>query len=303
MLLLLFLGRPASTDAQEEGRQLFEVGVSAYSRGNYMEALAAFEAAFAADGVPGVLYNIAMCQQALDRVPDSVNTFRRYLALDGENLSEEDRADVDGQIQAMRDRYGDLVIQVDRSGATVIVDDRVLGDSPIAQPVALSPGSHTVLVRHDELGGAAEARVEIEVGASATVELSLEEEDPEPGPDPVEPVVEVESPTETTETGLGWWFWSSMALSGASTLGAVVTGGLMLGYRGDYIDSEHLDLDAYDTAHALAQGTDALIGVAAGMGAIAVISVIIHVVRRRRASREAEARALRRTGWATTGFE
>lgn len=298
--LLTVVTVPASGYAQEEGRQLFEVGVSAYSRGNYAEALVAFEAAFAADGVPGVLYNIAMCQQALGRVPDSVNSFRRYLELDGENLAQEDLDDVAEQIRGLRDRFGDLVIRLDVDGTTVIVDDHLLGSSPIPGPVALAPGTHRVLVRHDELGRTDESTVVVVAGESVTVELSLAEEEPEIVSPPVEPPPVVE-PLETPEQRLGWWFWSSVALSGAAMLGAVVTGALMLGQRGDYIDSEHLDLDAYDTAHSLAQGTDALIGVAAGMAAIAVVSLIIHYVRRRREA-EVEPSVARRSptrelGW------
>lgn len=291
VLVSCLLCAPSPARAQDEGRQLFEVGVSAYSRGAYPEALAAFEAAYATDGLPGVLYNIAMCQRALDRAPDAVNTFRRYLDLDQENVTPDVLREVNQQIETMRAGFGDVVVTVDVSGATVVIDDRVAGTSPIGRPVALAPGEHTVLARHEARARAVEARVSVDAGESLHVELSLEEATAQPPtttPEEVEPQrPEAEPPRE----GLGWWFWASMAVSATAIAGFTVTGGLTLHYRSEYLDSDRLDLEAYDTAVALGQGTDALLGVAAGMAAIAVVAVIVHAVRRRRARRPEPATA------------
>lgn len=275
----------APVRAQEEGRQLFEVGVAAYGRGNYAQALAAFEAAYAADRVPGVLYNIAMCQRALDRAAEAVNTFRRYLREDAGNIPADVAGEVRGTIEEMRPEFADLTILTDESGASVLIDDEAVGTTPLDDPVAVPPGEHTVLARLDDRS--ISRRVQVEGGERLSIELSLVEEPEPPQPPPTPP---------PEEPRLGWWFWTSLALAGAAAVGLSVTGGLALRSRSDYIDSQHLDLDAYDSAVALGQATDGLLGVAIGMGAVALVSLIVHLVQRRRSRGAAEPEAATEPG-------
>ena len=63
---LLLTTSPAR--AEQDIQQLFQLGVEDFTNGRSEQALAAFEAVYAARQIPGVLYNIAMCHRALDRV-------------------------------------------------------------------------------------------------------------------------------------------------------------------------------------------------------------------------------------------
>lgn len=270
---------------EEEGRRLFQEGVEAYQRENLEEALGRFEASYAVRPVPNVLYNIAMTLRALERPPEAVNTFRRYIEVNEEHLAPEEVAELDRMISELRPLFGDIVIEVSREGARVVVDGEEIGRSPLSRPVAVSPGEHIISTRLEGYDPV-ERSLLAEAGRSVTVSLTLSVTR---GID-VQRAGEEASRAATDGAGerrsLGWWFWSSAGLSLASTLALVVTGSLTLHYRDEFLESERLDREAHDSAESLAMASDALLGVAISTAALALVSAFVHLVVRRRSDEE-----------------
>ena len=292
----------AQVQAEQDLSQLFRQGVDHFTNGRHEQALETFESLYEARQVPGVLYNIAMCQQALGRVPNSVNTFRRYLAEEEPSrIGAEDRAEIERLMESMRPAHANLVIEVPVEGAAVEIDGEEVGTSPLGRPIAVAAGEHAVAAN---LEGHApiEHTVSVRNGQTTTVNLPLEpitevseseneetEETESPSepeePETTSPEVQEDEPdtgmAETPRRRLGWWFWTPLALSAASAIGMAVTGGLTLSYHDQYTASEQLDIDAYETGTALAVGTDTLLGVSLGTGALALVALIVHYVRNR----------------------
>lgn len=270
---------PVAAERGVDGR--IQAGERYFGQRRFDAALRAFDEAYEATSRVALLYNIAMCQWELDRVPDAVNTFRRYLDADRANLSVSDRREIEQIIVGLRSRHGDVVLVVEERGASVLVDEQEVGLSPLTRPVAVSAGQHTFGARLGDRSGPVVTR-SVGAGETVTVALALEAEGVSDDPEPDENG-DGDDPSVTADAGpLPWWFWTSTALAGASVLGVAITGGLTLSYRSDYQESGQLDLDAYDRGTALGVATDVLIGVASVAATAAVVSLIIHLVQRRR---------------------
>ncbi len=296
-LAMVAASRPAMPE--QDASRLFRQGVGHFEAGRYEQALEAFEAVYAERQLAGVLYNIAMCYRALDRVPEAVNAFRRYLRdEDPSRVSRNDLLEIRGLLREMRDGYGDLDIHVDVEGAAIELDGHPIGTSPLGIPFAVAPGEHRVSASLEGYTGD-ETTVTVEAGLTRNLALNLEpipppapapepEPETEPVPAPVsEPEPEtVPEPEPTPGRRLGWWFWTPMALCMATTVGTAITGGLTLSYRSDYLEGDNTDAGLRETGTGLAVATDALLGVALGTGALAVIALIVHYARQRRGGEE-----------------
>lgn len=251
-LPLLFLLALPSPSAAEEGepsaRELFMGGLELFQGDNYAEALESFQRSYAANPVNVVLYNIAMCQRALFRYVESINSFERYLAVGEDDLPAERRQQVAGLIEDMRGRIGTLRITVTPPEATVRVDGELIAPEQL-QSLWLSSGLHRVAARAPGYG-VAEDQVQVIPQVVTEVNLALERTEPEPTPPVVPPVIpdgsgatEVNPAAlengEADSAGRGevggdrsrWWIWMIVG-------GAVLATGLGLGLGLGLQDSE-----------------------------------------------------------------
>lgn len=257
-------------------------GEEALGRGDVAAALDAFERAHALTPLPALLYNIATCQRELERIPDAVNTFRRYLGEDG-SISARDREEVEQILAELRPLHADVVLEVNQAGAAIFVDGQHVATSPLEHALAVVPGEHTFSARTGYTSSRTVTR-DVQHDRTETIELNVDRRR-----DAVE-IVYPEAPAdsgtleseETIREPLPWWFWSPLAVSAATTIAVAVTGGLTLSYRNDYVESGQLDIEAYDTGTALGLSTDVLIGVAATTATLALIALVVHLVRERR---------------------
>jgi tetratricopeptide (TPR) repeat protein len=77
--LLLVVLAPAARADDRGAKAAYREGVRRYDRGDYFEALAAFERAFRISDAPGLLFNIAQCQRKLGRRAVALQFYRSYL--------------------------------------------------------------------------------------------------------------------------------------------------------------------------------------------------------------------------------
>jgi hypothetical protein len=223
--------QPAS-DAQGQGQEVpevsaaaqrfFDEGIAALQREDYATALVAFERARALEERPVLLFNIAMCRRALLQYPEAIAAFRQYLVVADADTSEERRQQVRDLIAEMEGNLARVTVRADQDGATVLLDGRRVGSTPLAQVLELGPGSHVLEVRKD---GYRDARVSFDVMAGETRDLAvaLEPLAVSPEPLPIEPVAGGEE--EDGGVVESWWFWT---LIGAVVVGGAVTTAVLL---------------------------------------------------------------------------
>lgn len=88
---------PRGSDAQE----LFRQGREAFANGDYEPAKKRFEAAFAADARPEILYDIGACLEKMGRREEAAATYERYLRAD-KDISHIDRMSMELRIEQLR---------------------------------------------------------------------------------------------------------------------------------------------------------------------------------------------------------
>jgi hypothetical protein len=186
MLAVLALSaRPAFADKKEASRH-FKLGVKLYEEQKYSEALVEFERAHELAPNPLVLYNIAATYRELSRYDESIQFYDRFLT-EGKDVAKKALLQKATQeLEELRARVGSIVVEADVDGATVTVDDRMVGTTPLPRPLVLPPGEHTITVN------APDARVmtktvRVTAGDETRVTLTFPVVTNQPIPDPVVP--------------------------------------------------------------------------------------------------------------------
>src|SRR5688500_12520230 len=83
---------PSAGETTEAARAHFKTGTRLYQDQNFEGALAEFEAAYQLKPGPGSLQNVALCQKALFRYGEAVDTLTQLLTLHEAELSDAERA-------------------------------------------------------------------------------------------------------------------------------------------------------------------------------------------------------------------
>jgi hypothetical protein len=142
------IGTPTADDTRE-ARRHFAVGNDLYKDGRYREALLEFDAAYGLSGRPAALLNVGDCQRQLNAYVDAYETYQAVLARHGAQLSPADKTAVQKAVDYLDGHTGLVAIASSQEGAEVLVDDRVVGRTPLATPVRLDIGIHKIIVRKD----------------------------------------------------------------------------------------------------------------------------------------------------------
>jgi hypothetical protein len=275
LFVLLAWGTPlARAQSDEDARtaqaeRLFNDGVAASERGDFQAALRAFQSSYDLNPVPDVLYNIGMCHKALGNAPGAANAFQQYVLAVGGDMTADERAEFEALLQELVPQVGRLAVQATETGAMVQVDGTNVGTTPLQGWYAVEPGSHAVTVTRD---GFAPASTVIDVPAGALVPLNMTLV--ATGETPAGPGTEEGPATVASGGGLSPWFWVSVGVTGAATVGMAITGGLTLKYKDDYINEGQDDADLRDMTLTMRTTTDVLLGVALA-GAIAGTLLLI----------------------------
>lgn len=134
-------------------------GVELYRAHDYRGAIREFELAAGLVPSADLWFNIARAHQEISEYTLAADYYRRYLR---DRPDPPDRAQVEETIAAMEERAeaerqarrnppttGQLSIRASVDGSEVALNQRQVGQSPIALPMAMQPGVHRFSVRHD----------------------------------------------------------------------------------------------------------------------------------------------------------
>jgi len=118
-----------------------------YEDGDNAGALLKLKAAHDSSKDPRLLWNMAACEKNLRHYAEVGRLVTRYLAEGGALLSAQDRADGSSLVSTVRGFVSDLSVSVDQPGATVLVDELPIGQSPLPAAVGVDMGQHKIRVR------------------------------------------------------------------------------------------------------------------------------------------------------------
>ncbi|HEX6240781.1 MAG TPA: hypothetical protein VFZ61_07805 [Polyangiales bacterium] len=150
-LCLWIAGAAAQQTARapdEEARRHYERGLSLYEDGAYDAALGELIRAYELRPAPILLYNIALVHRALNDHAAALSAFRQYVTVSGKSLPEARRAEVDAQILELEQRVAQVTIQVDVPDAEILIDHRLVGQSPLSDPLLVNAGMRQLTVQH-----------------------------------------------------------------------------------------------------------------------------------------------------------
>lgn len=141
-------GAEAPVDAATaRAKAEFTAGQQLYKAGRFAEAVARFEAAYAAKPHPSILFNVAKCWEQLDEVAKALRAFKDYLHADPEA---KDKKSVDDSIANLERKLRakglqQILIFAEPKDAIIAVNGKLLGTSPAS--TELPAGEHKLSVR------------------------------------------------------------------------------------------------------------------------------------------------------------
>lgn len=159
-LLFLFAGPASGKESdpsassetesnKKEAKRLFLEGVEKFSEENYPDALSAFQESYELNPNPNVLYNIGMCHRAIFDFASSIITLKTYLEEKGGSVDKKEKAEIEEIIENMEAIVPVIHVSVSEKGATIIIDAKEVGVSPLKFPVMLNKGEHVIEVKKE----------------------------------------------------------------------------------------------------------------------------------------------------------
>lgn len=160
----------------DRAREYFRDGMRAFDEHRYSDAITQFRRASELVPSADLTFNIARAQEELGELDAAIESYRRYLR---DRVDPPDREAVEEHIRQLEERAeaqrlrsrevpstGTLRVDVDVASASVRIDGREVGTSPIALPLTYGVGEHEIEV---SLQGYVPFRARVRVLAGTTV--------------------------------------------------------------------------------------------------------------------------------------
>jgi len=125
---------------KEQAKEWFARGLERYERGAYEDAIAAYERAFASYPLAVMTFNIALCYQQLGRPVEAAAAMEKVLAAPGK-LRPERIEQAKAVLAAQRRLVAELAVSCNVEGASLQLDGRQVGTSPLAEPIRVAEGT------------------------------------------------------------------------------------------------------------------------------------------------------------------
>lgn len=165
MLLVVAIGGPASAQDSTKAAEYFALAQSAERRHDWRAAIKNYEQAYQASPHPNVLYNIGINYQRLGELRQAAGYLRKYVQ---GAPNARDRDQVMAQVRQLRQRPSRVELSSTPPGATIYIDGKALGKTPLT--AELDAGGHSVYALQD--GTRSQARkLVLEYGEPAALDF------------------------------------------------------------------------------------------------------------------------------------
>jgi hypothetical protein len=164
--------RAAPRDPKAVARAKLVEGAQLLGQGEYEEALARFQEAYARVPSPKIFYNYGLAYRGLGRNAEAIGAFDRFLAEAGDAGADK-LADAEHRRAELLKKVGILEISSEVEGADILVDGTSYGQTPRTAPIYLDSGNHLLSVRKGKAQHV--QRLATERGQKQTVVVVLSE--------------------------------------------------------------------------------------------------------------------------------
>lgn len=172
LTLTLITGAALAQDPKGEALRHFRIGIELVDRSAWDSALAEFLRARELYPSATALRNAAVCLRELGRFDEALDMYDELLAQLAHDLSPAERVQVDADVARLARFVGSLDVASDPPGATVLVDGRARGTTPLARPLRVTIGTRTIRV-NKEAFATFESRVLVASGETTHVGAKL----------------------------------------------------------------------------------------------------------------------------------
>ena len=142
--------------------------------GRWEAAAERFAQSNAASPTPQALTLLANAQYQLARATDAYQSYDELLKTYGDKLGPA-KAQADARLKELAAKTGLLELKVSESGASIAIDGKAFGQSPLAAPLRLAAGAHGVKVTKEGFAPF-DKSVDVQGGRAQPVEVSLTKE-------------------------------------------------------------------------------------------------------------------------------
>jgi hypothetical protein len=139
-----------AADPEREARERYDSAIKLYEDGAYDAALVELNRAAELRPSYKLYYNIAQVRFAMHDYAAAMDAYRQYLDKGGDKIPGARRDQVQKELANLAQRVAKLSVEVDVPGAEILVDDSVVGTSPLAAPVIVNSGIRRITVRHPD---------------------------------------------------------------------------------------------------------------------------------------------------------
>lgn len=163
---------PAGDVTKDATTMLYNAGIDAAKAEQWEKAYESFQAAFKIKQHPQIAVNLGRAAVKTGRHREAAEALTFFLHETKEQVDNQDRAAVQKLLLEAKGKIGTLLVKVNKPGADVVVDGKVVGQAPLKGEVFVEAGKHTVEAR---LGKerAEPLTVELKAGDSRQVGLAV----------------------------------------------------------------------------------------------------------------------------------
>jgi len=208
-----------SAEVLKEAGERYARGLSLYGDGEFLLALVEFERAYQLSNNYKVLYNIGQVRIQLGRYAKAKEALEEYLRVGGKNLSAERTQAVNKDLATLAERTASLNIVTAEVGADISLDGKVIGTSPLKEPLIVDAGEHN-LVLHK--AGFYDSTQSVTLAGHDQIEIKVDLK-PIPVATSSKPIDSQPAPVAPSKPG-HTLMWASWAATGAFAATAGITG-------------------------------------------------------------------------------
>jgi hypothetical protein len=143
-----------------------------FNNSDFEGAAAKYGQAFDLSKDPRLIFNLAICEKNLRHYARTQGLLQQYERDMGARMPADDKATVDAALGAIHNLVGTVRLIVTEAGASVSVDGRPAGTTPLESSLVLDLGEHTVAVKKSGFVGA-EQTVKVAGGNEIALALTL----------------------------------------------------------------------------------------------------------------------------------
>ncbi len=156
-----------------EAREAFDRGVTLYTNKNFEGALSEFDRAYGLSKDPRLLFNMAIAERDLQRYARALGHLSQELTEGDATLSPDEKRTAEGVREGLKKFTAPLTVTSSEAGATVSVDGREAGKTPLKEPLVVDVGERSITVSKAGFADNTQ-RINISGGTAASLSFPLE---------------------------------------------------------------------------------------------------------------------------------